>query len=355
MALSRDLRNLYRRKRIPYSAHLDLTWRCPLNCVHCYVSGRSRSRPEMTCAQIVEVLEGFSRLGTMNLLLSGGEILLRPDLGVILDEAHKRRFRLTLKTTGVGMASEQRELFARIRPHVVQVSLYSHLAEIHDVVTRRPGAFTASLELLLWLRREGIAAEPIVTPLAGYCEDVKPTLAGLEELGVPPATLNSLDVSLCATRDIGALELGTAVRRRLLRDYWNPEASERRSREPEDTICAAGWSGLYVEPDGTARPCLPFPEVAGNVAATSVAEVWRDSPLLEKLRSLRWRDLGQCFSCADKPFCSFCIADALKQTGQMTGRAPAVCAAARLKREVAEERQASGGALHHSRGGQAEG
>jgi MoaA/NifB/PqqE/SkfB family radical SAM enzyme len=105
------------RKKIPFSCHFDLTYRCNLNCVHCYLV--KEDRPE---------------LGTLYLSFSGGEIFTREDFFEIAEYARKLHFALRLLTNGTLIDEESADRVAALNPDLVAISIYSATPEIHDEI-----------------------------------------------------------------------------------------------------------------------------------------------------------------------------------------------------------------------------
>ena len=85
------LRAAYERSGLPFAAHLDLTYRCDLDCKHCYLD--DKAWPEMTTAEILRLLEQLSTSGVLDLRWSGGEVLRRPDFLQLLARAAELGFR----------------------------------------------------------------------------------------------------------------------------------------------------------------------------------------------------------------------------------------------------------------------
>jgi radical SAM protein with 4Fe4S-binding SPASM domain len=71
--------------------------------------------------------------------------------------------------------------------------------------------------------------------------------------------------------------------------------------------CAAGLSGLTIQPDGTVTPCRRLPLSIGNVRKDSLRELWVSSPILEALRN-RNRYKGKCGACSRWAVCRGCRA-----------------------------------------------
>ena len=91
-------------KRIPVSGSIELTYRCNLRCIHCYLDRRSNLEStiarELTTQQIIAIIDQISDAGCLFLLLTGGEPLSRNDFPEIYRHAKKRGMILTVFTNG---------------------------------------------------------------------------------------------------------------------------------------------------------------------------------------------------------------------------------------------------------------
>jgi MoaA/NifB/PqqE/SkfB family radical SAM enzyme len=71
------------RRRIPIEATIETTFRCNLNCVHCYVNEPAGSREEMerelSLERLKQLVDEIVAEGTLFVLFTGGEVLVRPD------------------------------------------------------------------------------------------------------------------------------------------------------------------------------------------------------------------------------------------------------------------------------------
>ncbi|MCX5880682.1 MAG: radical SAM protein [Deltaproteobacteria bacterium] len=71
--------------RTPLFGTLETTFRCNLNCIHCYVNepahdARAQAR-ELSIGRLLRLMDEIADQGCLNLLLTGGEVLIRPFQG----------------------------------------------------------------------------------------------------------------------------------------------------------------------------------------------------------------------------------------------------------------------------------
>ena len=139
---------------IPLNVQLDLTYRCNERCIHCYLDHDDHG--EMTTAEIKDLLDQMADAGVFYLTISGGEILMRRDFFEILEYARKRTFCIKLKSNGILIREKEAERIKALGVESVQISIYSHVAEVHDAITKMPGSLAHSIEAIRRLRAHGI-------------------------------------------------------------------------------------------------------------------------------------------------------------------------------------------------------
>jgi radical SAM protein with 4Fe4S-binding SPASM domain len=88
--------------------------------------------------------------------------------------------------------------------------------------------------------------------------------------------------------------------------------------------CSAGHTACYISPYGDVYPCVQFPLSCGNVRNEPFLSIWRNSPQLRDVRSIRGKDLPTCSSCAHLGSCTRCPGLAFME-GNMRGPSSADC------------------------------
>jgi radical SAM protein with 4Fe4S-binding SPASM domain len=297
---------------IPLSVQLDLTYRCNERCVHCYLDHDDHG--EMTTAEIKGLLDQMADAGVFFLTISGGEIMMRKDFFEILEHAHARTFSIKLKTNGVLIRKKEAERIRALGVESVQISVYSHRAEVHDAITKMPGSFRQTIEAVRLLRTAGLHVTMANVLMVQNAQDYPGVRALANELGAQCTLDPTITPMMDGDRSILELNVDKAALREVFRDGALVGNVEEFCAPPqgvdEDALdmlpCSAGHTACYVSPYGEVYPCVQFPLPSGNVRQTKFVDIWRDSPQLKEVRSITLRDMPSCSQCTHGATCTRC-------------------------------------------------
>ena len=129
--LLREVVAMCSRLNIPAQAVLELTYRCNLHCVHCYVD-RIDETDELTTVEWKDVIDQLKAAGTMYLLFTGGEIMLRPDLLDIASYARRQRVHAGFPDQRYDADPGHLPSYSRIKTVFLGLSLYGATAATHE-------------------------------------------------------------------------------------------------------------------------------------------------------------------------------------------------------------------------------
>ena len=298
---------------IPLSVHLDLTYRCNERCVHCYLDHHDHG--EMSTAEIKDLLDQMAAAGVFYLTISGGEILMRRDFFEILEHARLRTFCIKLKTNGILIRKQEADRINALGVESVQISIYSHIPEVHDAITKLPGSLEQSIEAIRRLRAHGIHVVIANVLMAQNVTDYAGVRALAAELGAQFTMDPTITPMMDGDRSILDLNVDEAALREVFRNESLVGASIEEFCAPTqgpdadqlDMLpCSAGHTACYVSPYGDVYPCVQFPLPSGNVRSTKFVDIWRDSPQLNEVRSITLRDMPTCSKCTHGGTCSRC-------------------------------------------------
>ncbi len=330
MSLMQEMNERAAELGVPMGVHLDITYRCNERCVHCYLDHDDHG--EMTTAEIKDVLDQLAEAGTFFLTLSGGEVLMRRDFFEILEHARRLLFNVRVKTNGVMIRTQEAQRLRELGVEQIQISIYSHRPEVHDAITKLPGSLKRSVAAIRFLKSQGLKVTIANVLMTANMRDHAGVQALARELGVTytldPTITPKMDGDTSVLRlRIPGSELNAVFHNKDL--VGNVEEFCAPPPPPGDDImegypCSAGHTAAYITPYGDVFPCVQFPLPSGNVRRQKFMDIWRDSPALNEVRSIRAKDLPVCSTCNHVGTCTRCPGLAYME-GSMRGPSTADC------------------------------
>jgi radical SAM protein with 4Fe4S-binding SPASM domain len=337
---------------LPWSVHVDLTYRCNERCIHCYLDHQDHG--EMKTAEIKNVLEQLARSGTLFLTLSGGEIFLRADLFELLEFARSLHFDISLKTNALLIDAERAKKLRDLSVRKIQISIYSAEPEVHDAITKVRGSLERTLNAIRFLQAEGLNVKIACPLMKQNLMAYRNVQALAAELGVPYV----LDMTITPKMDgdMSLLQLRSSTKELLpiLQDpSLNPKtcspdgtqaaaaptgsatSSGIESRAFEDIPCSAGHNSCYISPYGDVFPCVQMPVATGNLRQQKFEDIWFRSAEMNRVRAVRESQLPVCSKCSIRQYCERCPGLAQMEGGDLLGAYERACDLAELNARIA--------------------
>lgn len=323
----------------PINGAFELTSRCNLACRMCYIRHAAhdvavRAR-ELTARQWVSLAEQATDAGLLFLLLTGGEIFLRPDFFDIYEPLTSLGLNLSLYTNGTLITPRVAKRLGSRPPNRVEITLYGASPETYAAVTGSADAFAQTLRGIDLLRDAGIALAVKTTLTRTNVQDLEAIhdLAHARNLPVKTGWLltQRIDGLPCDTVTdrlsadaVVALEQADAK----CRAWWtevNPAGVDATSSEA--MYCLAGKSAFALAPDGALNPCLDLPMPAARPLAIGFAAAWDEVREFVGTVPLA----SPCAACDVRAYCPTCPARTFVETRSLTGLDSYSCAIARAR------------------------
>jgi pyrroloquinoline quinone biosynthesis protein E len=347
-----------------YALIAELTYKCPLGCVYCSNPLDLGEHPDsLQTHDWIRVIRQAEELGVLQVLLSGGEPLLRRDLELIVEGAAAAGLYTNLITSGIPLS---RDRLARLKSaglDAVQISIQGVDARSSEAIAGRP-SFDRKLEAAAWVKELGLPLTLNVVLHRGNLNQIEQIVHMAEELRADRLELANAQYlawallnrdQLMPTRDQieEARRAARAAKQRLqgtmeilfvLPDYYSdlPKA------------CMSGWAQRYivVSPDGFAMPCHLAHSIAGmrfdNVRERTLEAIWHDSSAFQAFRGEGWMS-EPCSSCERRAIdFGGCRCQAFHLTGDARATDPA-CALSPAHEIVRAARASAGPLLEVSR------
>jgi mycofactocin biosynthetic radical S-adenosylmethionine protein MftC len=278
---------------------LHVTKACNMECTYCYFSPVKTSQDEMCVVEYKQIWPDLVELHPEKVVFTGGEPLMRDDLPKLLSDLRlsdpDHRIKVCVNSNGLLVTRCVAEGLIGLTDEV-RVSVDA-LSSKNDAL-RGAGSFEAAVRALEMYRDVGFDPKVLITV-------TRRSLSYLEELLCYLIIRRFVSIKVGLFRPIG--------RGMRLADWKVTEAEVRESVEkaaarlcspvtittqaPGPTTpsnCGVGGY-LNVMPNGEVFPCYALMQQefrCGNLREESIGDIWSQSSLLDRLRSLDFRTLA---------------------------------------------------------------
>ena len=334
------------------SVLFELTYRCSEMCIHCYNPGATRNDKEvshrgdlqeLTLDEYRHIIDDLNENGLVKVCLSGGDPFSNKNAWDIIDYLYQKEIAFDVFTNGQRIVNDVKRL-ADYFPRLVGVSIYSGIAEDHDAITRIPGSWKRSMQVVKELSE-------LAVPMNLKCCVMQPNLhtyymvADLaKEYGAQPQfeinITESNDGDICAKQlRLTEEQLQIVLRDNNLALYVGKEAPNYggQKRELSYRSCGTGKTSFCIAPNGELRPCPAFGLKLGNLKTNKVLKILKQSQDLKKWRDSTLKDFVEC---GKHPYCDYCnLCAGINYTEHRDFRKPAEtnCYMARCRYNLAQK------------------
>jgi MoaA/NifB/PqqE/SkfB family radical SAM enzyme len=302
---------------------------CNCKCVMCDIWKGNHNLKQLTEQDITGLLDSLRRLGTRQVLMSGGEALLNPNFFRFCAILKKEDIRITLLSTGLALTRHADNLLKWVDDIIVSLDGDE---KGHDEIRNIPGAFRKMKEgiHLLHSKRPDfrITARTVIHRLnfRKWPAIVEAAIElGLDQISFLPADVTSEAFNrsdpweaprqhqiLPSEEELPEL---LAVLQALIVDYkglfdtrFIAESPAKLSKIGEYYTasygrnpfpykkCNAPWVSTVVEADGTVRPCFFLPPM-GNIHQNSLPDILNSPEAIAFRKSLDMDTNSTCLQC----------------------------------------------------------
>jgi pyrroloquinoline quinone biosynthesis protein E len=299
----------------PLSIIAEVTHRCPLHCLYCSNPLElKRGDAELTTGEWNRVFEQAAGLGVLQMHLTGGEPLARPDLAALVAAGRAAGLYVNLITSGIGLTEERLAKLVDSGLEHIQLSFQgpdevtaNHIAgtrahalkiAVVPIIKRFPIAFTINLVV----HRMNIdALESFLRMVEDFGPD-RMEIAHVQYYGwalknraLLMPTLEQVERAISIVDDAKLRLKGKVHIEQVFPDYFGsyPKA------------CCGGWGRqtMLIDPQGTAMPCHAAAIIPGlnfdNIREHDLAWIWNSSSSFNRFRGDSWMS-DTCRACPRK-------------------------------------------------------
>ncbi|NOZ22370.1 MAG: radical SAM protein [Planctomycetes bacterium] len=331
---------------MPIYGTIELTRRCNLRCRHCYL-GRSVCDPrarqkELSAQQFLSIIDQIVDAQCLDLLITGGEPLLRQDFGEIYQHAIEGGLLVTVFTNGTLITDETLDIFESLRPRGVEITLYGATETTYEKITRIPGSYRCCMEGIEKILDRGIrlALKTVLTTLNRH------ELTDMEDMARECGASFRFDagISACLDGDKSPIYLRVPPDEAVEMEFSNPDRLRQRQEYFEKTRgntwgeklygCSAGRNMFHIDPYGNMKPCLMTQGPQYSLVDGDFLTGWQD--VLPTFQEKKARPDFACGPCQLKGLCDGCPAFFVLETGSEQKRSEYQCAMAHHRLQAIE-------------------
>jgi len=340
------VRELHRRaaaQRQPVSGTFELTERCNLACRMCYVcqppGDAARRAKELSAAAWLEVARQAVDNGMVFLLLTGGEVFLRPDFFEIYTPLTRLGLILTLYTNGTLITEALAARLAEAPPSRTEITLYGATAATYESLTGVPGSYArccAGIEALV-KHRVPLALKTTITRQNVGELDAMRQMAHNWGLPFSAAWLLTKrrdgalsDLANCRLSAIECVAL-EATDRASATEWIEAALREPSLGNERNFYCQAGQSFFVINSLGEMNTCLDLPFPAARPLEIGFSAAWGQ---VQRFVDSVPPQAPLCRACDARAYCPCCPAWSLKEAGTFTAPVPYLCEIALARKNM---------------------
>lgn len=336
----------------PVSVHIEIVSKCNERCIHCYIPHEYKTQI-MDASMFFNLMNQCKQLKIQHITISGGEPMLHKQFIPFLRKCREYDMsvnvlsNLTLLNDDIIDEMKKNPLLG------VQTSIYSINPDVHDAITMLKGSFQKTRSGVICLAEHGIPVQiscPVMKSNFGCYKEIK-DWANQYNISV------EYDYTLIGQYNGGKINLGGRLsvdeveqviideltsNANYKREIMN-EVIENRNKTQDDYICSVCNSSICVAQNGNVFPCAGWQGyVLGNIADSSLADIWYHSNKVKFLRNLKRKDFNECKNCQQRDYCTICMVRNCNEslTGNPLEISKYFCKVAEIKKRLVERHNA---------------
>lgn len=351
-------------KRIPLNGTFELTARCNLKCKMCLVRIDDKRMKELggrerTSEEWIDMARQVRDAGTIGLLITGGEPMLRSDFCEIYEEIAKMGFMITLYTNATMVTNKIMDTLSKYPPHRIGITIYGASSETYEKICGDKNAYQRAIEGINFFMtlpakisiRTTIIKDNLddLDKIKMYVEDLDENITFNVSRLVTKGVRGALsDVESCRLTPEESAELLCGRAKKLINELCNHESKKKHKiyteYNKENIVkdkyvnnslygCAAGITDYTISWDGKLIGCQLLQDCYTEPFETSFTEEWNEFPNVVKKHTLN----EICSKCSISDNCCACPATRLSESGSIYGLPKYICEEAKIINKMAKD------------------
>ncbi|MEZ3514106.1 MAG: radical SAM protein [Lachnospiraceae bacterium] len=356
--------------KFPFQVDIDVTNACNYDCIYCCADAKHKFDDELTLAEIKMLVDELYNWGVMDITFAGGEPFLRNDVMDIMEYANQKRgLNATIVTNGSLLTEENLKSINELKNVNLLISFDSAEQQIYDRARkscRGEENFNKVLANIKYAAHEKMSFSIALVLNKYNISDFYNTYEKMTDIGVSNIVVLKFIAASRGKKYESVLEVGYDAWKEFLIKMTKEKESGRLTRcqlsiacpweiylpliqagynqQAVESIwnyksplildsyrsfrelgCHAGVTNIYIAANGDVYPCSIAGHqkelCCGNIREQGIKQIWNQSELLMKLRSMKVDNISN--RCKNCDICELCGAGcrirAFYQTNDLEG------------------------------------
>lgn len=311
------------------SMEIEFNQLCNFRCIYCYAAENNQRASELAPEEFRNVLQQAHELGARKIIILGGEPMLYPHLMAMIAFIRDLGMEVELFTNGTGMTPEAaRQLYAFGVRVVLKMNTFDE--SLQDTLSGRKGAYRQIREAFDNLKAAGYPSD--ACPMGVSSIICQQNIDELPKLWEWLRDQNILPYFEMITPQGGAQKHNMLdIDPRTAEEFFHRIAEIDRVKyhhhwEPKPPLvggeCLRHHFSCIVTSAGHVMPCVGVTIPLGNVREQRLADILRDSEVMQDLKDYRGMIKGPCSACHKLEECYGCRGTAYQMTGDYLASDP---------------------------------
>ena len=151
-------------KYSPETVVWETTFKCNVNCIHCGSDCTSVEKDnQLTTAECIEIIEDLADIGAKTVILSGGEPLMREDIGVLASMIKRFGMEVAFISNGFRIDEDIAKMLHAIKPIAYGLSIDAADPYLHDYIRGRKHVFEHVENAIMLLHKYNVVPSVVTT------------------------------------------------------------------------------------------------------------------------------------------------------------------------------------------------
>jgi radical SAM protein with 4Fe4S-binding SPASM domain len=312
----------------PVLAHLAVTDKCNMACKYCSVRKLHQAchcQNELSTEEWKKIINDLADWGVFQIGFTGGEPTLRKDLPELVRFTHEKGCVCNLTTNGWFLDEKLVEELADAGMKQCQVSLDSHIPEVHDRL-RGQGSWKRVIKAVELMKEKGISVGIDCVLSKNNIKTIPGLIEWMTQQQIPYLTIIKLKKGDLSEQDFEELKPDYHEYSKIIKDICKRKINEK----PNITLdcgsvahlqivadkdklsnlpiagCPIGHHLICSSPNGDIYPCASLLDkrfCLGNLLTDDLKDIWNNNRVLKEFRLIKQKVEGKCKNCDRLDLC----------------------------------------------------